>query len=182
MEYIVDNFSEEIYFPDVTWKDIEDCDKKAAKNYMIGMHYHKVFYQYYSGNWMPWQNDSKYTEDYILLCLGILYKTILKYLNDVKGKKLSFEEEAQNLRNDLRKLYDKKETKVSVDTELKFLLRRLENNIEIEITKSLLREVVKVKHLNKSQILDAINLCTVNKDKVVSMVNNIIPELEDIHE
>ncbi len=58
LEYIIDNFSEDLYISDVEWEKISPEDKKAVKMYLIGIHYINA-YIYYINDYIPW-NSKEY--------------------------------------------------------------------------------------------------------------------------
>ncbi len=87
IEYIIDNFSETIYFPDVKWDEFELHDRMAAKMLLLGVHYHNMFEFYYNDNWRPWGNANPFTKAEIKRFLQPAVDQIRYYL--AKSSQLS---------------------------------------------------------------------------------------------
>ena len=94
LEYTIENFSEDVYFPEVEWGILTPSDKQAFKMYLIGLHYTDT-YIYYINDYIPWNSKeykvnrsdvieySKLLKDKALLYFGLSLKENNAYYNEI---------------------------------------------------------------------------------------------------
>lgn len=81
-EYIISNFDETIFLPEIKWESYNGQIRKAAKAYLIGNHYFNLLNAYYEGKWIPWNNSKILNEENILVYLNETKDLIIKYFSE----------------------------------------------------------------------------------------------------
>jgi len=100
LEYVVHNFDEQIYFPQVEWNTYEQSEKISLKMFLIGVHYYNMFNVYYGGKWNPLQNGNSilFTEEETKLFLQPIVEHILYYFAKSIDFSHSFEKEINEIK------------------------------------------------------------------------------------
>ncbi|WP_252250261.1 glycosyltransferase [Clostridium sp. ZBS13] len=81
LEYIINNFDENIYLAQYNFNKINNGNREALKYFLIGVSYYNLFEHYSSGNWKAWGVESlNVEENYIIDAVYPLIKVIKKYL------------------------------------------------------------------------------------------------------
>lgn len=57
VEYIVENFKEEVYMPNIKWNELNDSERYILKNYNIINIYYKELIKIYRNQWNPMSNE-----------------------------------------------------------------------------------------------------------------------------
>ncbi|SEO70880.1 glycosyltransferase [Propionispora vibrioides] len=104
LEYIIANFSEEIYFDEIPWKELKgNSYRQATKLYLITVHYMNLFRYYNTNEFKPWDGSSisvsdeeikSYTEPLALKVkeyLDASLKTDSRYLTEIQSMKMEIE-------------------------------------------------------------------------------------------
>lgn len=85
IEYLVKNFDERIFLPQVKWNTYSENNKMALRMFLIGKHYYTILRFYYEGNWTPWvQTDQKkqFEKEELQKFVQPLLKKIVYYFNE----------------------------------------------------------------------------------------------------
>ncbi|WBW96610.1 glycosyltransferase [Oceanirhabdus sp. W0125-5] len=82
LEYIISEFNEEIYLPEIQWDNIKDLKKRQGKKmYVIANHYAKILFYYYNNNFKPWDgSEIDFTQDEIKIFSKPLVLKVKEYL------------------------------------------------------------------------------------------------------
>jgi glycosyltransferase involved in cell wall biosynthesis len=80
LDYIVDNFNEEIYVPDVPWNQFDNMKRANVKTYLLGKFYIEIYKAYCSQWSSQYKADDKKEPD-LIKCLEPLKNKALHYLN-----------------------------------------------------------------------------------------------------
>ncbi|KJZ82731.1 glycosyl transferase, group 1 family protein [Clostridium sp. IBUN22A] len=86
MEYIIDNFSEEIYLRDYDLSRVKGKQYESTKNYILGIKYYETLLIYLNGEGLPWGDGISFTKDQIKAFIQPIIPIINKYMK----KSLSF--------------------------------------------------------------------------------------------
>ncbi len=98
LDYILDNFSEEIYFPKIPWMSLSKLSRYNVKNYLLGQFYFELLKVYYA-QWSSPSGDRKP----LMKALLPLKDKILFYLEKWEASHHIFDD---GLRDILKKLED----------------------------------------------------------------------------
>ncbi|MEA4825939.1 MAG: glycosyltransferase [Clostridium sp.] len=105
LEFIINNFSEEIYFPEINWKDYNEIEREAAKMFLIGNVYAQFFKSYYQGVQGPWKEVIyKLDEVYRLESLDVIVFHINKYFNECIKISNIYNRHIYNIQNELNEM------------------------------------------------------------------------------
>jgi glycosyltransferase involved in cell wall biosynthesis len=104
-EYIVENFPEDIYFPETDWVNYDSNLREATKNFMLGNHYFNMLIIYYEDKWRPWINsiDNNGLLDLVSLC--DLKELIIKYLSNCCKLSKAYDDKIFNIMLQLEKVF-----------------------------------------------------------------------------
>jgi glycosyltransferase involved in cell wall biosynthesis len=80
LEYIIDNFSEEVYFSKIPWKQFDSINRENIKMYLLGQFYYEVLKVYYS-QWSSLSQFKSENQQKIIESLSPLKNQVLLYLN-----------------------------------------------------------------------------------------------------
>jgi glycosyltransferase involved in cell wall biosynthesis len=82
IEYIINNFSEEIYLSEIQWREFSNSnERESEKMYQIGMHYVNILNYYASSAFKPWDGANvKFSEEDIKIFIKPLALKASEYL------------------------------------------------------------------------------------------------------
>ncbi|AVK51414.1 glycosyl transferase family 2 [Clostridium sp. MF28] len=102
LEYIINNFDENIYLENYKFKSISNNEKEKLKNYTIGKFYLNLFKYYHEGKWKPPYGEISFNKEVLSGLLDPLLKKVERYILKVNGYY-----DCSNILNEL-KVYSKK--------------------------------------------------------------------------
>lgn len=179
LEYIVNNFTEKIYFSEHTWDIKSNETYQANKYYLITQLYYNVFKQYYSGQWKPWENDDQKKDEAEVVkeYLIPLRDLLLAYSQKVSNITDCYNKDIDIMRVDLNDIYNMSATTLLVNstidtneenTSLKFLLRRVEHVIEPEESFKQIIELLINQTVTISVLIELAKKCVIQPDQVLN--------------
>lgn len=104
VEFIINNFNEEIYFKEIEWDKYQENEKDALKNLLIGNYYFEFYKIYFFDKWKPWEFDSRITKMNMSEYLGSVEDKIKQYLNKCLDFSNIYNEETEKILNSLKTL------------------------------------------------------------------------------
>lgn len=115
-EYIINNFDETIYFPEIDWSKYDTSLKESIKYYVIGRICFRELNMYYEGKWMPWINRTVINDDEMLIYMKEAKKFMVKYLTLSRLYSPIFARKIFNIFETVGKIYG---TRIIFDKDIK---------------------------------------------------------------
>lgn len=104
LDYIIDNFSEEIYFSRIPWKEFDPLTKCNFKNYLLGQFYFELLKIYYS-QWSSWSKNKGDYKPYLIESLTPLRNKVLFYLEKWDASNYPFDSKVENILKEVESIF-----------------------------------------------------------------------------
>ncbi|SDD76934.1 Glycosyltransferase involved in cell wall bisynthesis [Sporomusa acidovorans] len=180
LEYIVANFDEKVYFSDSSWDKYNKINRETNKYYLITQLYYHVFKQYYEGNWKPWEDgnapqESEKIKEYLIPLRNLIMSYSQKIINTD-----CYNQELNAIREYLTHIYNIASSSAAImticqeNTRLKFLLRRIENCIDVDSSVQQIIELLTHNAMSISSLILQTKQCTVSVDQVLNDIGAVL--------
>ncbi|OAA90631.1 glycosyltransferase [Clostridium ljungdahlii] len=97
-DYIIKNFSEEIYFSQIDWNNVQN--REQFKNYMIAKYYYDQFNNNLSGKAIPGYLNVSVTKEELRAYCGVFLKEGMKYINEGLNQGETYKAQINKLKNE----------------------------------------------------------------------------------
>lgn len=104
LEYIVNNFSEQIYYPEIKWDSYNTKYREALKLYLIGQNYYRIYKMYFEEKWKPWEFEIGESRTAYLKDIEPIKDKIFEYFGKCVKLESSFLVEIDNIRAGINKV------------------------------------------------------------------------------
>lgn len=112
IEYIVHNFDEEVYVPQLDWNSMDKKEREATKTFVLGSYYFDFYNLYYTGNWKPWEMTITITKEDIVEYLKPVEELIRNYFARCKLLTESYNAQIEETLNQLEDMIATKQANI----------------------------------------------------------------------
>lgn len=104
LDYIVENFGEEVYFPRIPWNGLSSLTRYNIKNYLLSQFYYELLRVYYS-EWSNWSSIKGYGKENLIEALMPLRSKVLFYIEKVDSRREHFKHNVEKMLMEIESMF-----------------------------------------------------------------------------